>query len=79
MAKVFKLDFNGFGRNVMRAGFMVDAMREVATDIQARAGDGYAINAEPGRLIALAMVYTDTPDAMRDNVKNNTLEKALRK
>lgn len=79
MAKVFKLDFGGFGRNVMRAGFMVDAMREVANDIQARAGDGYAINAEPGRLIALAMVYTDTPDAMRDNVKNNTLEKALRK
>lgn len=73
----FKLDYAAFGREVMRADYMVQAMREVADQIQSRAGEGYEASAKKGNRRALAMVRTATPDAMRDNVENNTLEKAL--
>ena len=74
----FELDIPAFGEEVLKAEYMRRAVDEVAKQIQARAGDGYVASSTIGRKRALAMVYTDTPEAMRDNNQNNTLLKALK-
>ena len=76
MSKVFYLDTCGFRFGVLQADFMLDYLTNIAKQTAETAGDGYAYSSEIGRNRALAMAYTDTPKAMRDNNRNNTLLKA---
>ena len=43
----------------------------------ARAGDGYATDVYQAGSRVIASVYTETEEAMKDNLENNTLLKAV--
>lgn len=78
MAKYkFKLDKKGV-RNLLKGESMQDLLNEKAGKVQASCGAGYKSDSYVGRNRANAMVYADTYKAKRDNLKNNTILKALR-
>ena len=57
---------------------MQNVLEEKATGIRNRAGEGYKQDTYVGKTRANAMVYADSYAAKRDNMKNNTLLKAVR-
>lgn len=65
-------------RNLLRGENMQALLNEKAGQVQARCGVGYKSDSYVGRNRANAMVYADTYKAKRDNLKNNTILKALR-
>ncbi|CCY49917.1 uncharacterized protein BN738_01170 [Peptostreptococcus anaerobius CAG:621] len=78
MAKYkFTLDKKGV-RNLLRGESMQAVLNEKAGQVQASCGTGYKSDSYVGRNRANAMVYADTYKAKRDNLKNNTILKALR-
>lgn len=78
MAKMkFKLNHSGVGQ-LLKSSEMQNVLEEKATDIKNRAGEGYAQDIYVGKSRANAMVYADSYKAKRDNMKNNTLLKAVR-
>lgn len=54
-------------------------VKDYADEIQQRAGDGYESSVYVGRFRARASVKAMTRKAKQDNLKNNTLLKAMRK
>lgn len=74
--KSFVLDIRGFGDEVMKADFMLDLVKDTATEIAGKAGDGYLYHYELGKKRALGMVWADTYEARKDDSENNTLQKA---
>ena len=52
-------------------------MKEVADQVAAKAGDGYATDVYQAGTRVIASVYTETEEAMKDNLDNNTLLKAV--
>lgn len=64
-------------RELLRSEEIGSAVKGVADGIAQRAGAGYASDTKvmPGRVIASA--YTETPEAMQDNLDNNTLLRAM--
>lgn len=78
MSKVkVKLNRRGVGQ-LLKCGEVQGLLGSIASDIKAMAGDGYEQNTYVGKRRANAMVYADSISAKRDNLKNNTLEKATR-
>lgn len=78
MAKMkFKLNYDGVGQ-LLKSSEMQGVLKEKATGIKNRAGEGYAQDVYVGKTRANAMVYADSYKAKRDNKKNNTLLKAVR-
>lgn len=78
MAKMkFKLNHDGVGQ-LLKSQEMQGVLEEKATDIRNRAGEGYKQDTYVGKTRANAMVYADSYKAKRDNMKNNTLLKAVR-
>ena len=79
MSKGVEFELNLPGLNeLMKSGEMQSALNEAAAQIQARAGEGYDIeSAHPISFIAIASVYAGTKEAKQDNLKNNTLLKAM--
>lgn len=65
-------------RELMKSAEMQDVLKEHATTIKDRAGDGYEQDIYVGKNRANAMVSAATTKAKRDNKKNNTLLKAVR-
>ena len=57
---------------------MQNVLTEKATAIKNRAGEGYGQDVYVGKSRANAMVYADSYKAKKDNMKNNTLLKAVR-
>ena len=57
---------------------MQKVLEEKATAIKNRCGDGYGQDTYVGKTRANAMVYAETFEAKRDNMKNNTILKAVR-
>ena len=55
-----------------------DLLTEKAAEIQGRCGDGYEHDVYVGKTRANAMVQATTYQAKRDNLKNNTILKAVR-
>lgn len=55
---------------------IVDLIQEKANRIRNQCGEGYATDLKYMPTRAIASVYTETPKAMMDNSKNNTLLKA---
>ncbi len=78
MAKTkFKLNHSGVGQ-LLKSAEMQNILEEKATGIRNRAGEGYKQDTYVGKTRANAMVYADSYAAKRDNMKNNTLLKAVR-
>lgn len=78
MAKMkFKLNHSGVGQ-LLKSSEMQNVLEEKATGIKNRAGEGYAQDIYVGKTRANAMVYAETFEAKRDNMKNNTILKAVR-
>ncbi|MGL9911640.1 hypothetical protein IGJ01_001039 [Enterococcus sp. AZ089] len=62
----------------MKSNQMQGVLEEKATGVRNRAGEGYKQDIYVGKTRANAMVYADTYQAKKDNMKNNTLLKAVR-
>lgn len=77
MSKKFKLNRAGV-RQLMQSAEMQSVLREKASQIQNRCGDGYEHDVMVGKNRANAMVRATTSKAKRDNMDNNTLLKAVR-
>ncbi|MDB1709506.1 hypothetical protein AB1I55_10520 [Enterococcus entomosocium] len=78
MAKMkFKLNRSGVAA-LMKSNQMQGVLEEKATGVRNRAGEGYKQDVYVGKTRANAMVYADTYQAKKDNMKNNTLLKAVR-
>lgn len=77
MSKVkVELNYAGVGE-LLRSEEIAGAVKEVAEQVAARAGDGYATDTYQAGTRVIASVYTETEEAMRDNLENNTLLKAV--
>lgn len=72
-----KLNHSGVA-NLMKSPEMQAVLGEKATAVRNRAGEGYAQDMYVGKNRANAMVYADSYKAKKDNLKNNTLLKAVR-
>ncbi|MGV3085041.1 hypothetical protein [Enterococcus dispar] len=78
MAKMkFKLNHAGVGQ-LLKSTEMQKVLTDKATGVKNRAGEGYAQDIYVGKTRANAMVYADSFKAKKDNLKNNTLLKAVR-
>ena len=75
---VFKLNRKGVAE-LMKSQAMQSVLKEHATTIKNRAGDGYEQDVYVGKNRANAMVKAETFKAKKDNSKNNTLLKAVHK
>lgn len=73
----FKLNRSGV-RALLQSDEMQAVLNEKASQIRNRAGVGYQQDSYVGKNRANAMVWADTYQAKRDNMKNNTLLKAVR-
>lgn len=63
---------------LLKSPEMMAVCEERAREIAARCGDGYAVDTHQGKTRVNAMVYADTYEAYRDNLKNNTILKAVK-
>ena len=78
MAK-FHIELNREGvRELLQSAEMMQICQSHAQAIASRAGNGYAVTTHTGRTRVNASVAVVTEEAMRDNLKNNTLLKAVR-
>ena len=75
---IFKLNRKGVAE-LMKSQEMQSVLKEHATTIRNRAGDGYEQDIHVGKNRANAMVKAETFKAKKDNSKNNTLLKAVHK
>lgn len=65
-------------RELMKGEDMQRVLESYGKEVLARTGEGYKKNAMVGRNRANVMVYADSVRAKRDNLKNNTLTKAIK-
>lgn len=73
----FKLNRSGVA-SLMKSAAMQSVLEKKATSVRNRAGEGYKQDTFVGKTRANAMVYADTYQSKKDNMKNNTLLKAVR-
>lgn len=79
MSAKVRIELNSDGvRELLRSPEMAAICREHAKAIAQRAGDGYAVTTYTGATRVNASVMTETAEAVRENLKNNTLLKAVR-
>jgi hydroxymethylglutaryl-CoA reductase len=71
-----ELNYAGVGE-LLKSQEIADTVKEVAEQVAARAGDGYATDVYQTGTRVIASVYTETEEAMKDNIENNTLLKAV--
>lgn len=72
----FILDKNGV-RELLKSAELQAECLKYASGIQGRAGGGYAVEARNYPERAGAVVKCETKESIRDNLKNNTLLKAV--
>ena len=78
MAKV-QVELNSEGvRELLRSPEMAAICQAQARAIAGRAGNGYSVSTYTGTSRVNASVMAETQEAIRDNLKNNTLLKAVR-
>lgn len=73
----FKLNRSGVS-DMMKSSEMQSLLKDQASAIKNRCGDGYEQDIFVGKNRANAMVWAETYEAKRDNLKNNTILKAVR-
>ena len=75
----FKFELNRAGvKELMQSEEMQSILKEYATGIRNRCGEGYEQDIYIGKNRANAMVWPETFQAKRDNLKNNSILKAVR-
>lgn len=72
-----ELSYSGIGE-LLKSDGMRDAVESAASEIAARAGNGYAYKAHISAQRWNANVYPADPEAWEDQMENNTLLKVLR-
>lgn len=78
MSKIeFVLDVSALNE-IMKSEEMQQILLDHTSEIASRCGEGYENDVYVGNFTAMSSVYTDTPEAMIDNLENNTLLKNLR-
>ena len=78
MAKnLFKLNRSGVA-SMMKSPEMQAILKEKASTVKQRCGPGDGQDMHVGKNRANAMVFAETYQAKRDNMKNNTILKAVR-
>lgn len=73
----FELNRKGVGE-LLKSKEMQDVLTGYATGIKNRCGEGYEQDIHVGRNRANAMVKTTTYQARADNLRNNTILKAVK-
>ena len=74
-----RIELNSDGvKALLKSAEMKQICKEHAEAIAKRAGDGYEVDTYTGRTRVNAQVTAVTNKAKRDNMKNNTLLKAVR-
>lgn len=73
----FKLNRAGVAE-LMKSGPMISVLNKYASNIKNRAGDGYEQDLYVGKNRANVSVRARTYQAKKDNLRNNTLLKAVR-
>ncbi len=75
----FKFELNRAGvRSLMQSAEMQSILKDKANNALNSLGEGYKSDTYVGKTRANAMVYADTYQAKRDNLKNNSILKAVR-
>lgn len=77
MSSKFKLNRKGVAE-LMKSDAMQSVLKDHATAICNRCGDGYEQNIHVGKNRANAMVSAVTYKAKKDNLNNNTILKAVK-
>lgn len=78
MSKV-QIKLNSAGvRQLLRSEEMKAICSQLASDARSRCGAGYASDTYTSKTRVNAMLWADTPAARRDNMKNDTILKALK-
>ena len=76
MANEVRIKLNSKGiRALLKSEEVADFVYQVADERRRMAGDGYAADRYQGRNRSNSSIYPATPEAIRDNLENNTLEK----
>ena len=79
MSDKIRVELNSEGvRELLRSSEMAAICQEQARMIANRAGEGYSVSTYTGASRVNASVMTETTEAIRDNLKNNTLLKAVK-
>ena len=79
MSNNIRVELNSDGvRELLQSPEMMAFCQNLANGIAGRAGDGYVVTTYTGRTRVNASVYAATEEARRDNLKNNTLLKAVK-
>lgn len=74
----FEVKWNSKGiKEILRGQPMVDGLEGIAHEIAAAAGPGHRVESEVGKNRARAAVITDTDEAVRSEVRDHTLTRAL--
>lgn len=73
----FQLNRKGVAE-LMKSKEMQGILTEYASGVKNRCGDGYTQDIHVGKNRANAMVSAETREALSDNIKNNTILKAVR-
>lgn len=73
----FKLKRKGVSA-LMKSAEMQGVLKGYATDIRNRCGDGYEQDERVGKTRANTMVYAKTYQAKADNMRHNTILKAVK-
>ena len=73
----FKLNRKGVAE-LMKSKEMQGILTEYASGVKNRCGDGYTQDIYVGKNRANAKVSAETKEALSDNIKNNTILKAVR-
>lgn len=72
----FKLNSNGV-RQLLKSSEIQTGLDEYANHVKDSAGEGYEISKHVGKNRANVSIHAKTRKAKKDNLKNNTLLKAL--
>ena len=62
---------------LLKSSEMQELIKSYADEIAKRAGEGYASDTYNAGSRVIASAYTETEEAMEDNLENNTLLKAM--
>lgn len=71
-----KLNYSGVGE-LLRSSEMAAVLSEQAEKIRSRCGDGYSTDTYGAGTRVVASVYTETTEAMQNELENNTLLRAI--
>lgn len=78
MANKVEIVLNSAGvRELLQSGEIAAACESAARTYLQKLPSGYKLSTYTGRTRVNVSVYTDTDDAAEDNVKNNTMLRAL--